>query len=68
MENLIKALQILQKYDNSKYPTHCEHDILYFPRVKPSSVSEEDVKTLQELGIEADFDKNIFYSYEFGSC
>jgi len=29
MDDLIKALQILRKYGNPKYPTHCEHDTLY---------------------------------------
>lgn len=29
MEDLIKALQIMLKYENPKYPTICDFDILY---------------------------------------
>ena len=36
MEDLIKALQILLKYGNPKYPTHCEHDELSFHGIEPA--------------------------------
>lgn len=49
MEDLIKALQIFLKYENKMYPTYCEHDVLYVD-IDPSVVSDEDKKTLDELG------------------
>lgn len=67
MEKLIKALQILLKYSEDEYPTHCEHDVLYVC-VDPSAVSEEDKKELQSLGFEADEGEQHFYSVRFGSC
>ncbi|NDV63900.1 hypothetical protein [Bacteroides sp. 224] len=70
MENLIKALQILLKYGNPDYPTHCEHDVLYVD-ISPELVSEEDKKELEELGFysgeDSDFEDG-FYSYKYGSC
>ena len=35
MEDLIKALQILLKYGNPSYPTHCEHDELRVHGIDP---------------------------------
>lgn len=68
MENLIKALKIFAKYTNKKYPTGCEHDVLYV-YVNPSIVSEEDIKKLEELGFDADReDRENFYSFTFGSA
>jgi len=65
MEDLIKALQIFAKYSTDKYPTICEHDILYVC-VEEEMVSEEDVKELDELGFFPHEDG--FASYRFGSC
>jgi len=68
MEDLIKAFQIFFKYSQEKFPTHCEHDVMYV-QVDPNDVSEEDIKELDELGFNADYeDLNNFYSYRFGSC
>ena len=50
MSDLIKALQILLKYGNPDYPTHCEHDVLTICGIDPSSVSEADLVELDELG------------------
>ena len=50
MKNLIEALQILLKYGNPKYPTHCEHDILTIMEIDPKDVSMEDKKMLEALG------------------
>jgi hypothetical protein len=66
MEELIKALQIFLKYGNPDYPTHCEHDEL-FVDIDPELVSEEDKKTLDEIGFFPN-DYNGFSSYKFGSC
>jgi hypothetical protein len=65
MDKLIEALQILRKYDNPEYPTHCEHDELYI-HVSPEKVSSEDIKKLDELGILSGED--CFYSFKFGSA
>lgn len=69
MENLIKALQIFLKYENKKYPTHCEHDYLYI-NLKPELVSEEDIKELDKLGffIDEEYGGEGFGSFKYGSC
>ena len=71
MDDLIKALQILAKYGNPDYPTHCEHDTLMIMGVYPEDVSEEDKEELDKLGFfvteEYGGDK-MFISFKFGSC
>lgn len=69
MEDLIKALQILLKYENPDYPTHCEHDYL-FVNVHPDKVSKEDKKTLNELGfiVDGEYGGYGFGSFKYGSC
>ena len=68
MEDLIKAFQIFAKYTQAKYPTSCEHDRMYV-HVDPDEVSEEDIKSLEELGFNVD-DEGVFgfSSYKFGSA
>ena len=71
MNDLIEALQILQKYaKNVNWPTHCEHDILYISDecVDPKEVSEEDKAKLDSLGFHIDSDLDCFASFRFGSC
>jgi hypothetical protein len=68
MGDLIKGLQIISKYSNPSYPTHCEHDILYIC-VSPSLITnKKDVEELEELGFELDFGDDFIYSYKFGSA
>ena len=67
MDDLIKALQIFLKYDNSEYPTACEHDILYVC-IEPDKVSDEDIASLKALGFIADYELGSFKSFRFGSC
>lgn len=67
MDDLIKALQIFLKYGNPKWPTHCEHDVLYVC-ISPSAVSEDDIKVLDKLGFSPDYDDDDFKSYRFGSA
>ncbi len=72
MKDFIEALTILMKYVKEddyayKYPTHCEHDILYIPGVDYDSVSEEDRKRLSELSFEKG-EYGGFQSTKFGSC
>lgn len=50
MSDLIEALQILLKYRNEEYPTHCEHDILCIMGITKDEVSYEDRARLDELG------------------
>ena len=67
MEDLIKALQIFLKYKNDKYPTHCNHDELIV-NIKPSLVSNEDIKLLVDLGFYMNIEEGYFYSFKYGSC
>ncbi len=72
MEDLIKALQIFIKYGNNKYPTACEHDVLYV-NISPEIVSDEDKKTLDKLGffcVDDDgepLESGCFESFKYGS-
>ena len=71
MKELIEALTILYKYcgDDNKYPTHCEHDVLYVFGVEPEEVSEEDLKRLEECGFIPNEDTGEgFLSFRYGSC
>jgi len=72
MEQLIEALQIFMKYGNPKFPTHCEHDILYISAdIDPEKVSDEDKARLKELEFlcgDPDDSGETFYSYHYGSC
>jgi hypothetical protein len=68
MEQLIEALQIFLKYKNSKYPTHCEHDVLYIMEVSKEDVSPEDVRKLKKLGFFWSKDEDCFMSFHYGSA
>lgn len=63
MKDLIEALTILAKYmdPGEKWPTHCEHDVLYVPGVR-SDVSDKDLRRLDELGFTLNND-GIFESF-----
>ena len=67
MSDLIKALQILLKYGDPDYPTHCEHDVLHICGIHYYSVSEEDRETLKELGFILGDDES-FQSFKYGSA
>ena len=69
MKDLIEALTILAKYmdPEQKWPTACDHDVLYVCHIEPEDVSEEDTKRLDELGFFPS-DEGGFQSYKFGSC
>jgi hypothetical protein len=70
MKDLIAALQILLKYGNPSYPTHCEHDIMYIVGIEPSAVSDEDKATLETLGFRHgnESGEDGFYSFRYGSA
>lgn len=68
MEDLIKALQILLKYGNPKYPTVCEHDILYIVGIDLKKISIEDITELENLGFKINIEESEIYSFKFGSA
>lgn len=67
MEQLIEALQILLKYGNPTYPTHCEHDVLCV-LIPPRDVSPEDRQKLNGLGFIGGDDDDYFVSFRYGSA
>ena len=68
MEDLIKALQIFLKYQNLRWPTHCEHDELFIVGITKEEVSEEDLNKLETLGFEWIEENQLFSSFRFGSA
>lgn len=66
MSKLIEALQILLKYGDPDYPTHCEHDVLTICGIDPAVVSGEDRAALGALGFFVG--DEAFQSYRFGSA
>jgi hypothetical protein len=67
LDDLIEALTILRKYGNPKYPTTCEHDILYVC-IDAKLVSAEDTARLDELGFFVENEADGFASHHFGNC
>jgi hypothetical protein len=67
MSRLIEALQILLKYGDPDYPTHCEHDLLTICGIDSADVSAEDVQKLDDLGFFVG-DDGLFQSFHFGSA
>ena len=67
MKDLIEALVIFSKYmrDDNKYPTACEHDVLYICGIE-EEIAQEDAKRLEELGFLSSSDGWV--SYRYGSC
>ncbi len=68
MDDLIKALTILQKYGNPKWPTWCEHDCLHVCDIDDKAVSAEDKTELETLGFVVDDTEGGFMSFRFGSA
>ena len=68
MSDLITALQILLKYGDPKWPTHCEHDVLTICDIDPGDASNEDKKKLDVLGFFVDESEGCFQSFRFGSA
>lgn len=70
LEDLIKALTILSKYDDppSYAPSNCEHDVFMVHVANGESVSAEDAARLEELGFYWDGDDiGFWYSFRFGN-
>jgi len=70
MEDLIRALQILLKYGNPQWPTHCEHDVLTICGIEPENVSDDDKRKLKVLGfiVSAEGGDEAFISFKYGSA
>lgn len=73
LDDLIEALKILKKYiGNDKYPSWAEHDVFGIAineeKVKIENIDEKDIKRLEELGFDFDYESYSFISYRFGSC
>jgi hypothetical protein len=70
LSELIQALQILLKYGNPAYPTHCEHDELMICGIDPADVSEEDKAELRKMGfVVGDMDGECYFrSFRYGSA
>jgi len=68
MDELIEALQIFKKYKNEKYPTHCEHDVLWIMGVGQDEMSKEDTDKVNELGFIWSESYDSWISFRFGSA
>jgi hypothetical protein len=68
MSDLIAALQILLKYGDPRWPTHCEHDVLTIIDISPDDVSDEDKAELDRLGFFVSETEGAFISFRFGSA
>lgn len=66
MEDLIKALQILLKYGNPRWPTWCERGCLHIADIDPKVVTMEDKTELVRLGFK--YNNEEFFSFRFGSA
>jgi len=70
MKDLIKALQIFDKYylEELYSPTHCEHDTFMVCNIELELVSRRDIELLAELSFTWDEEFDCFSSFRFGSC
>jgi len=66
MKDLIEALTIFAKYTDAKYPTACDHDVLYV--CVGYVLDEADAARVHELGFNFDQSVGSWRSYRFGSC
>jgi hypothetical protein len=68
MKDLIKALQIFQKYADLENPTYCMHDALIIVGITFEQVILEDCLELDNLGFFWDESEECFMSFRFGSA
>ncbi len=68
MKNLIEALQIFAQYQDLKWPTHCEHDVLYIMGVTHEEVSAEHRQRLDALGFIWMEGDDCWGSFRYGSA
>ena len=50
MKNLIEALQILLKYGNPEFPTHCDCETFTICGINPKDITVSDKQKLRKLG------------------
>jgi hypothetical protein len=70
LKELIEALNIFLKYDNPKFPTGCEHDVLYVfdeGSYSPDKMDAVDVGRLNEIGFDYDASLPSWGCTAFGS-
>jgi hypothetical protein len=68
MKQLIEAFQIFLKYQDNKWPTHCEHDIMMIADITYEEVSEEDRLALEALSFSWNTEYDCWTSYHYGSA
>ena len=69
MKDLIEALQIFQRYqEDTKWPTHCEHDVLHIMGVEKDAPDVGERERLQALGFLWSDSDSCWISYRFGSA
>lgn len=69
LSQLIEALQIVLKYGDIEWPTHCEHGEMWLANVDAQATfSPEDHARLAGLGFYYDEDDECYKSYSFGSA
>lgn len=60
---------ILGKYQKeTKWPTHCEHDVLYVVHVSEFAPTDAEVARLKELGFVWDGGADSWASFRYGSA
>jgi hypothetical protein len=70
MDDLIKALTILNKYlegYEKERPISCEHDVM-FVQVDYTKISQDDIIELETLGFRPCEDLGNMMSFRYGSC
>lgn len=70
MSDLVEALQIFRRYGDEKWPTHCEHDLLYIINDEHAHtrIKSQDRKRLRELGFFWATDDRQWQSFRYGSA
>lgn len=65
MEDLIRAIQIMLKHGDVKYPSHCTHEEFH---IYPNSMefTDEEIAELEGLGFYPN-DMDGFHSFRYGS-
>jgi hypothetical protein len=67
VDDLIEALGIFRRYSDTKFPTHCEHDVMYVA-VPPDNMKPSHIARLKTLGFNITDSGEMFESTLFGSC
>ena len=69
MDDLIKALQIFRTKFNTKWPTHCKHDVLTIcGNYNKEMFTADEIAELDKLGFFWNESEDCFQSFRYGSC